>query len=165
MKYPLLAAVLPGLLLACSTNQSTDKTVKSNYSDLPISADELTRPQWQTLSRFPPRYPKKEAMARNSGCATVEYVITANNMVTGVHVIESSSTYFAKEAQQVVNKWDWAALPTTILEKPVKTQTRFEFCLENGSGNCAMDKLQAKQQCPGSDVIASVGSVVRKRDL
>ncbi|MEC9260177.1 MAG: energy transducer TonB [Pseudomonadota bacterium] len=157
MKYAILTVFTAGFMVACGATEPVATAAKNDYAQLPLTANVLTRPQWQALERFPARYPKKEVMAANTGCATVEYVIKPDNTVTSIRVAESSSRYFAKEAEQVVAKWKWSALPAGILDKPVKTQTRFEFCLEDGSGQCRLEKLASKTECSGSDIIASVG--------
>ena len=87
--------------------------------------------------------------------APVPLVKVATNPEEEIHT-------FAKEAEQVVAKWKWAAMPAGILDKPVKTQTRFEFCLEDGSGQCRLEKLASKTGCSGSDIIASVGMRVSR---
>ena len=162
MKYAFLTVFAAGLLVACGATEPVTTPAKNEYTQLPLTANALTMPQWQALERFPARYPEQEVMAANTGCATVEYVIKPDNTVTSIRVVESSSRYFAKEAEQVVTKWKWSALPTGILDKPVKTQTRFEFCLEDGSGQCRLENLASKTGCSGSDIIASVGMRVSR---
>ena len=162
MKYAILTVFAAGFIVACGATEPATTPATSEYAQLPLSTDVLAMPEWQALERFPARYPKKEAMAANTGCATVEYVIKPDNTVTGIRVVESSSRHFAKEAEQVVTKWKWAAMPAGILDKPVKTQTRFEFCLEDGSGQCRLEKLASKTGCCGSDIIASVGMRVSR---
>lgn len=162
MKYPLYWLVAPLVLTACGATEQTTLPDNGEYTQLPLTADVLAMPAWQTLNRFPPRYPKKEAMAANTGCATIEYVIQPDNTVTSLRVVDSSSRYFAQEAEQVIAKWEWSALPSGMVDKPVKTQTRFEFCLEDGSGLCQLEKLADRTECSGSDMIASVGMRVRR---
>ena len=162
MKYGLLTVIAAGFIAGCGASDPTTTDANNEYPQLPLTANVLAMPEWQALERFPARYPKKEALAANSGCATIEYVIKPDNTVTGIRVVESSSRHFAKEAEQVVAKWKWSAMPAGILDKPVKTQTRFEFCLEDGSGQCQLETLASKTECSGSDMIASVGMRVRR---
>ena len=162
MKNAVLTVFAAGFIVACGATEPATAPGTSKYAQLPLSTDVLSLPEWQALERFPARYPKKEAMAANTGCATVEYVIKPDNTVTGIRVVESSSRHFAKEAEQVVAKWKWTAMPAGILDKPVKTQTRFEFCLEDGSGQCQLETLASKTECSGSDMIASVGARVSR---
>ncbi|MDG6098916.1 energy transducer TonB [Alteromonas sp. ZYF713] len=162
MKYAILTVFAAGFIVACGTTEPAATPATGEYTQLPLSTNVLSLTEWQTLERFPARYPKKEAIAANTGCATVEYVIKPDNSVTGIRVVESSSRHFAKEAELVVAKWKWSAMPAGILDKPVKTQTRFEFCLEDGSGLCTMEKLASKTECSGSDIIASVGTRISR---
>ena len=162
MKYALLTVIAAGFIVGCGASDPTLTDANNEYPQLPLTANVLAMPEWQALERFPARYPKKEAMAANSGCATIEYVIKPDNTVTGIRVVESSSRHFAKEAEQVVAKWKWSAMPAGIIDKPIKTQTRFEFCLEDGSGQCRLENLASKTECSGSDMIASVGARVSR---
>lgn len=161
MKYAILTVFTAGFMMACgATGPATP--APGEYAQLPLSADVLAMPEWQAFERFPARYPKKEAMAANMGCATIEYVIMPDNTVTSLRVVDATSRHFASEAEQVIGKWKWSELPAGMLAKPVKTQTRFEFCLEDGTGRCGLEKLANQTACSGSDMIASVGARVQR---
>lgn len=113
------------------------------------------------LNRFPPRYPRQQAKVFGEGCATVEYVVSQDHQISDIKVVSASHYDFGAAAEKVIPKWDWQSLPAGTLETPLKLQTRFEYCIDDGSGRCAMPRLVAKTQCSGSDVVASVGVVTK----
>ncbi|KGK00345.1 energy transducer TonB [Thalassotalea sp. ND16A] len=149
----------PLLLVACN---STSPPIEQSFAHLQVVEAELTSKKWHPLTRFPPRYPIEEARAGKEGCATVEYVITADYEIKNVKVTGSTSKYFAKQAKLNVTKWKWADLPKGIIEEPVKTHTRFEYCLEQGDGHCSATGFAAKSQCRGEDVVASIGYKIKR---
>ncbi|KFZ30414.1 hypothetical protein IDSA_10125 [Pseudidiomarina salinarum] len=153
MKYLILA--LASLFLFACQSQAPSKDYK--VGNLNTVEGLLTGPEWADLQRFPPRYPVEEALSGTEGCATVEYVITPDYTVQDISVIESTSKEFAAAAKENIEKWKWSELPAGRLQEPVRTQTRFEFCLEEFAGKCAEEKLANNSQCTGADVVASVG--------
>ena len=153
MKY-LIIGLAPLILLGC---KATDSATQQSFEHLSVVQGEILDQKWSNLKRFPPLYPIEEARASNEGCATVEYVVTPNYEIEDIKVVQSTSKYFAKEAKKNVAKWKWGNLPKGIIKDPIKTQTRFEFCLEQGDGHCSELNLSEITQCSGSDVIASVG--------
>jgi len=153
MKYYIITAILV-LLTACG---ATTKQSSQPYNDLSISSGSDASIIRSHLNRFPPKYPLKEASSGVQGCATIEYVLTANRKITDVSVIDATNKNFAKEAKKVVTKWDWNSLGTNTFETPIKLQTRFEFCLDDGHGSCNISKLMKHSACSGEDVIGSIG--------
>lgn len=149
-------------ILGC---KSTEPEISQQFPRLEVIQGEMASNKWQPLARFSPRYPIVEAKARREGCATIEYVITPQYDILDIKVVDATSRYFGKESQNVLSKWDWSTLPKDILVSPIKTQTRFEFCLEDGNGRCSAPKLAARTQCSGSDVVSSVGSIIKKAKI
>jgi TonB family protein len=158
-----LILLLTLLLAGCAATDND--SVNEQYQSLSLQESALKQDKWAALNRFAPMYPISKAKARAEGCATVEYVVTPEYEVTAVKVVDSTSIAFAKEAQKVITKWKWENLPRGLLATPLKTQTRFDFCLRDGSGRCDDDVLAKTSQCRGEDMVPAVGSVVRKATL
>ena len=162
-------------LSACSNTPSTPVTVKypeanaAQYAALQMSDGELLKPQWQALKRFEPRYPIEEAIKGNHGCATVEYVITPDYQIKDLRVVTATSTYFAKESMTQVKRWRWLELPAGILPAPVKTTSRFEYCLSGKEGpdnECDRGRMSQNTECSGADVQTSIGyRIIHKRAM
>lgn len=145
------------LLAGCSSNQSSEQ-----FSDLPLTEAALRAPEWRSLQRYEALYPVDEARAGNSGCATVEYVITPDYRITDVKTTHSTSRHFAQQARQAITRLNFANVASGILTEPVKTRTRFEFCLQNNDGDCAVSMLQQERHCQGTDAFFSIGSRVKR---
>lgn len=159
MKYKLtlLSALL--VLAAC---QSVPPS--SQYSNVPLTDGVLATAQWQQLTRIEPLYPVEEARSGKEGCATIEFIITPDYQITDVQAVSFSSRFFAREAQKALLKWNWQDLPAGLLTEPLKTQTRFEFCLESDEGRCTPEKLAQRDICSGTDVLPVVGYRVMVRN-
>ncbi len=114
------------------------------------------------LKRFPPRYPLNAARQGKEGCATIGYTLTPTRQITDIQIIDSSANGFATEAMAVIPKWNWSEYTGPVPEA-INLHTRFEFCLEDGSGRCSPEMLAARTNCPGNDVIISAGSVIKKQ--
>ncbi len=159
-------------LSACSSTTSTPATTEtaatnsSLYAALPVTDAELLKPQWQLLKRFEPRYPIEEAIKGRNGCATVEYVITPDYQIKDLRVLKATSKDFAAESLTQVKRWRWQELPAGILQTPVKTSTRFEYCVSSKVGpddECDRALMQQNTVCTGTDVQTSVGYRIRKK--
>lgn len=157
MNYLIITSLIV-MLFSCS---STNHDEAQSHINLKVTQPPIKLSTFITVNRFPPRYPMKEASSGIQGCATVEYVVTREQKIKDVRVIDSTNKNFAKEAKKVVSKWDWTGLKSDLLKSSLKAQTRFEYCLEDGSGSCSMSNLLAKTQCSGSDVVASIGYRVK----
>ena len=149
---------LPGLLVlaGCSATPSS-----SPYASLGLSEGELLKPQWQSLTRYQARFPIEEARNGNDGCATISYVILPDNSVQDLQVESFTSRHFAKQAKESVQSWKWAELPSGLIAQPVRTRTRFEFCLEQGDGHCQAEKLREYGHCQGEDVVYSIAHRIK----
>lgn len=133
------------------------------YGNL-VSVDaELSSVKWQSLTRVPPLFPIEEARENKEGCAEIEYVITPDYQIKDVVVVRATSKHFAKQAQHSLAKWQWHQLPKALLSEPLKTTTRFEFCLETGDGHCEQHRPLNNSQCAGNDVLMSVATKTRHR--
>lgn len=117
--------------------------------------------EWQELERFPPRFPTSHAIKGEGGCATIEYLVSSDNAISNIQVVDSTSKQFAKQAKINVKKWNWSALPKGITSAPLKTQTQFKFCVDAGGGRC--DKTPKVAQCSGDDVIYAMGYRIKRR--
>lgn len=158
MKAVLLSGlILMGLSGCSSTNESNEQ---NSYSKLSVVEGALLAKEWQQLNRFPPKFPVSHAMKGEDGCATIEYVVSSDNQVSNLQVVNSTSKHFAKQAKINVKKWHWSKLPKGITKTPVKTQTQFQFCVDPGDGRCS--KQPRITQCSGEDVIYAVGYRVRR---
>ncbi|MEE2002559.1 energy transducer TonB [Alkalimonas sp. MEB108] len=137
------------LLFGCSSNDTPEAASASG----PQVANEF--------QRFAPRYPVEEARAGREGCATVRYLLTPSLLVEQVEVLDATSRHFANESAAVVPRWNWQSLGADRVAEPTWFETRFEFCLETGRGNCSPEQLQQRTTCRGDDVVSSVGYRVR----
>ncbi len=146
-------------LSACQTTPSPD----SRFASLPVSSQPHATGPFSALPRVEPLYPIEEAKAGGEGCATIEYVVTPDYQLHDIVSSDFSSRFFAREAKAAILKWQWQQLPAGLLTEPVKLQTRFEFCLENGEGRCAAEQLNARTQCRGDDLLPVVGHRVLVR--
>ena len=146
-------------LSACQTTPSPD----SRFASLQVSSQPHATGPFSALPRVEPLYPIEEAKAGGEGCATIEYVVTPDYQLHDIVSRDFSSRFFAREAKAAILKWQWQQLPAGLLTEPVKLQTRFEFCLENGEGRCAAEQLNARTQCRGDDLLPVVGHRVLVR--
>lgn len=172
MQYlkPGFAILVFTVLSACtSTPPAQPPATTSNFAALPVNDAELLTPKWQALKRFEPRYPIEEAIKGRNGCATVEYVITPDYQIKDLRVITATSKYFAKESLTQVKRWRWQELPAGILPAPVKTTSRFEYCLSGKEGpdnECDRGRMSQNTECSGTDVQTSIGyRIIHKRAM
>ena len=135
--------------------------MESEYSNLSVTDNAIKSSKWSQLNRFPARYPIPAAKKAIEGCATIEYVVTPQNEIKDVKIIASTSRYFADAAEDVIKNWNWSELPKNILTQPVKTQTRFDFCL-NKKPDQPCELIAPKYSCPSNDIIYSAGSVIKR---
>ena len=138
-------------------------TVPDNYqfTDLQVSHNAINSNKFDQLIRFPARYPVKAARNSIEGCATIEYVVTPNYEIKDIKVVSSTKSYFAESAKKVIRKWNWSDLPTNELEEPIKTQTKFEFCLDKPNSPCSTRAVS--KVCPGEDIIYTTGSLIKRK--
>ncbi|MDO6642185.1 energy transducer TonB [Shewanella sp. 5_MG-2023] len=156
MNRYILGIVVTLVLVGCKT------TPTEQYQGLQLTEAELLSQKWEKLERFPPLYPIEDARAGKEGCASVEYVITPDNEIKDIKVVSSTSKHFAKQATLNVKKWKWSALPKSIIQEPIKTNTQFQFCLETGDGHCSEISSIKNNQCIGEDVIYSTGYRIKR---
>lgn len=149
----LLVSVL-GLGACKSTPTSTDS---AQFDNLPLQDAILQTDTWNQLQRMAALYPVEAAVAGSEGCATIEYVIMPDYQIYIVQTVDATGREYAREAKKVIQRWNWQQLPVGLLTEPAKTRTRFEFCLENETGQCSSERLAALTQCSGSDVLPSIG--------
>lgn len=157
MKYRFLYLLSTFFIGACAT------APKLEYASVPLTPNALKQSQWQALDRFPARYPVQAVKRSLQGCVTLEYVITPSYAVKDIKVIASSSMAFERSAQNVIKAWDWSQLPEGIITQPLKTQTRFEYCLNEPDAPCDTDTI--KSVCPGDDIIMSAGSIIKRANI
>ena len=130
-------------------------------SDIEVSEGELLKTQWSALKRFSAKYPIKAAKKRKAGCATVEYVITPSYQIKNIVVTERSDRVFIKSSKKAVYQWKWKDLPKGLIKSPIKTRTRFDYCVESIDKSC--DEVIKSFSCSGTDSISSIGSIVKRR--
>lgn len=147
-------------IIALAGCSSTSSEYNSTYDNLPVVENLLASPQWSRLKRIDPMYPVNQAKKGQSGCATVEYVITPDYQIANIKVVDTDGKTFGKEAEKVIERWNWEDLNKGILTQAIKTQTRFEFCLPDDK-DCSISSLVASTECRGDDVVTVVGSIVR----
>ncbi|RVU34463.1 energy transducer TonB [Rheinheimera riviphila] len=155
LKKQLILVIATLVVSGCASTKAPDE-----YTNLTVTQNELQSAKWQQLQRFVARYPISAASSSIDGCATVEYVITPQNEIKDLRIVTASHRDFADVVKKVVLRWKWSALPKNIIAQPVKTQTRFEFCLDKPNQPCALNI--PVHACPGEDVLYSIGSVVKR---
>lgn len=156
LKKQLILVIAALVVSGCASTKAVNE-----YPNLAVTQNEIQSAKWQQLQRFVARYPISAAASSIDGCATVEYVITPQNEIKDLKVIASTRKDFAEAAKYVIKKWQWSDLPKNIVTQPVKTQTRFEFCIDKPKQQCpAVIPVHA---CPGEDTLYSVGSKVVTR--
>lgn len=141
---------------------SCKATTTEQYPDLPLIEGELLSSKWEALERFPPLFPIENALAGKEGCASVEYVITKNNEIKDIKVVNSTNKYFAKQAKLTIQTWNWSELPKGIIDSPIKTNTQFEYCLESGDGHCKNKDSFVNTECKGKDTLYSIAYKVKR---
>ena len=130
------------------------------YASLAVTPNEMQSSTWAELNRTAAKYPVKAARSITEGCTTIEYVVTPDNDVKDIKVVFATDQHFAVEASKVIKKWNWDDLPKGIIAQPVKTQTRFDFCINKSTEQC---KAASRQYaCPSNDIIYSEGFIVKK---
>ena len=144
------------ILVGCLSNPENE----SDYSGLVLSDGELLKDKWNNLNRFAARYPLAAAKTSMSGCATVEYVITPDYKIRNVVVINASDGVFSKNSKKVISNWKWSELPKGLINSAIKTQTRFDFCVESEGASCA--EVIKSFSCEGADSISPIGTLVRR---
>ena len=149
-------------LITTLTLIGCQSTPVKEYDKVQLIDAELLSEKWQGLERFPPPYPIENARAGKEGCASVEYVITPSNEIENIKVISSTNKHFAKQAKLNVKDWKWSQLASNILQKPIKTTTQFQFCLETGDGHCSDKSSFRNSQCTGEDVIYSIAYKIKR---
>jgi TonB family protein len=147
-------------VIAVAGCSSTSSQYNSAYDSLPVTDNLLASQQWSGLKRFAPMYPVDQAKKGQSGCATVEYVITPDYQITNIKIVDTDGKTFGKEAEKVIQRWHWEDLNKGMLTQAIKTQTRFEFCLPDDK-DCSTSSLVPSTECRGGDVITVVGSIIR----
>ncbi len=154
-KY-ILGLVLGFTLVGCKS------TPTQQYQDLKIIEADLLSQRWENLERSLPLYPVHYARAGKEGCATIEYVITPSYEIKDINVISSTKQGFAKQAIHNIKQWGWSKLDKGILREPIKTSTRFEFCLESADKHCAKKSFLQNSECSGEDLIYLIGSEIKR---
>lgn len=155
--FPSLALILSLTLLAACQSTSKQASEPLKYADLPVTEGILTTAEWQGFQRGEARYPIEGAREGKDGCATLEYVITPDYKITDVRIVSATAAPFAREAFNAMQKWSINTMQVGPINEPIKTQTRFEFCLENKAGRCALEQLNQRSSCTGTDVLPSIG--------
>lgn len=158
MRYTLVPIALSlSIMQACTSSPTPQPASQGRMIDGLFS-----QPQWQQLQRVQPRYPMREAMKGNSGCATVQYQVSPNYQLTDIEVVQASSKHFAKAAKTAVKKWDFSQVPSGLITEPVFSQTRIEFCAGKQPGDCDKQRLSANDQCSGNDLLFSIGYLIKR---
>ncbi len=153
MKSAALSLLLV-ILFGCNTT-----TGKQEQQTRDVSTDDKpSQSMLSNINRFPPRYPMRHARSGTEGCATIAYTLQPNLALRDVQVVDATEAAFAEEAMKVIRRWEWAGLTGKEITEPLHLKTRFEYCLEDGSGRCTISRLTPKTRCSGDDLIASVGS-------
>lgn len=153
-----VVAAITGCVKSPSNNLKA--TSDYEYASLAVTSNELQSDKWAALKRTPAKYPAKAAMSLTEGCATIEYVVTPENDIKDIKVVFATDQRFAVEASKVIKKWNWDDLPKSIIAQPVKTQTRFDFCINKSTDQCKAASTQ--YACPSNDIIYSEGFIVKE---
>ncbi|WP_434952115.1 energy transducer TonB [Shewanella sp. HL-SH4] len=143
------------LIITLMASGCASTKAENEYTNLPVTQNELKSSKWAELVRFPARYPESAVMNSIEGCVTVEYVVTPQNEVKDIKVITTTEKEFGLAAAKVVKSWKWSDLPKGIITQAVKTQTRFDFCFDKQNQSCTT--IKPKYSCPSDDIIYSTG--------
>ncbi len=139
-----------------STSTNADKPIKTSREFVSLSAS-----TWQSIDRSTARYPSEASTRKISGCATVKYTLSPENQISNINVVAASHKSFAREAHKAVKSWNFESIKTSITDKEIETQTRFQFCT-NKRKDCAS---VTQNVCNGDDVIAVIASDKRTSGL
>ncbi|HDX8345534.1 TPA: energy transducer TonB [Aeromonas dhakensis] len=149
------ATLLLGALCALTGCSQQSHTV--HLTSLPLSDLKEVNAQWSPLTRMESRYPREAILAEQTGCSSLEYVISPAGRAEQIRVLESSDPQFSDAAIAVLKQWQWQATAANPQHTPVKSRTRFEFCIEHNGQPCDTSALE--QRCQGEDVVRSTGLV------
>jgi protein TonB len=151
MKATLLLGALC-VLAGCS-----HQTQSVHLTSLPLSDITDVNAQWSPLSRNESRYPKEAILAEKMGCTSLEYVINEAGRAEQIRVLARSDDAFSEAAIETLQQWQWQATTANSGHLPVKSRTRFEFCIEHNGQPCDTSGLE--QLCQGEDMVRSTGQV------
>lgn len=151
MKATLLLGALC-VLAGCS-----HQTRSVHLTSLPLSDITDVNAQWSPLSRNESRYPKEAILAEKMGCTSLEYVINEAGRAEQIRVLARSDDAFSEAAIETLQQWQWQATTANSGHLPVKSRTRFEFCIEHNGQPC--DTSGLAQLCQGEDMVRSTGQV------
>jgi hypothetical protein len=91
------------------------------------------------------------------GCTSLEYVINEAGRAEQIRVLARSDDAFSEAAIETLQQWQWQATTANSGHLPVKSRTRFEFCIEHNGQPC--DTSGLAQLCQGEDMVRSTGQV------
>jgi TonB family protein len=149
------ATLLLGAL--CTLTGCSHQTQSVHLTSLPLSGITDVNAQWSPISRNASRYPKEAILAEKMGCTSLEYVINKAGLAEQIRVLASSDEAFSEAAIETLQQWQWQATAANPRHLPVKSQTRFEFCIEHNDQPC--DTRELAQICQGEDMVRSTGLV------
>ncbi|MDM5090156.1 energy transducer TonB [Aeromonas bestiarum] len=149
------ATLLVGAL--CALTGCSHQTQSVHLTSLPLSKITDVNAQWSPLSRNESRYPKEAILAEKMGCTSLEYVINEAGRAEQIRVLARSDDAFSEAAMETLQQWQWQATAANPGHLPVKSQTRFEFCIEHNGQPC--DTSGLAQLCQGEDMVRSTGQV------
>jgi TonB family protein len=149
------ATLLVGAL--CALTGCSHQTQSVQLTSLPLSKITDVNAQWSPLSRNESRYPKEAILAEKMGCTSLEYVINEAGRAEQIRVLARSDDTFSEAAMETLQQWQWQATAANPGHLPVKSQTRFEFCIEHNGQPC--DTSGLAQLCQGEDMVRSTGQV------
>lgn len=154
------------LVLGCAAMLNMPPSLASGkFTESPINKDKALSnvvDVWATVERNTLRYPTKESSKGSTGCATVKYVITAQNEVKDVHVVTATHKSFAQAAAKAIEKWDFSGVNGSLFNEDTPKQTRFEFCKDVSTNDCIGKKTS---YCEGDDVIVAVRRSIDTADI
>ncbi len=151
MKATLLVSAL------CALTGCSHQTQSAHLIPIPLSDITDVNAHWSPLGRNESRYPKEAILAEKMGCTSLEYVINAAGRAEQIRVLTPSEDAFSEAAMETLQQWQWQATAANSGHLPVKSQTRFEFCIEHNGKPC--DTRGLAQRCPGEDMVRSTGQV------
>lgn len=149
------ATLLLGAL--CVFTGCSHQTQSVHLTSLPLSNITDVNAQWTPLTRVESRYPKEAILAEKMGCTSLEYVINEAGQAEQIRVLARSDEQFSEVAIETLQQWQWQATTANPDHSPIKSQTRFEFCIEHNGQPC--DTSGLAQLCQGEDMVRSTGLV------
>ncbi|MGK4474469.1 energy transducer TonB [Aeromonas molluscorum] len=150
-KIIVLSVALLGVSACSQQSQSLD------FGPRPLSSASDVAANWQPSHKVEPRYPKEAVAAGEMGCATLEYLITPSGEAAQMRIVSRTDERFSDAAIEALSRWQWQPTEFNKSHQTLKSQTRFDFCIELNGEPCKRSLLD--QTCEGSSSVTSTAKI------